>query len=65
MTARLIDTPAGVMASTLVKYDEHGRPIFASDVRLGNRRQRRHLMNLLRHQANDLAQRAATADAGT
>lgn len=64
MNVRLVDIPAGVMASTVVRYDESGRPMYANDLRLGNRRQRRHLLQLLRHEANRV-ERAVMADAGT
>lgn len=41
MTARLVDMARGVMASTLVKYDEFGEPVYCDDLRLGNRKARR------------------------
>lgn len=33
----------GRLGSVFVKYDEHGNAVYASDQRLGNRRERRRL----------------------
>jgi len=53
MTTRLADLVQGAMASTFIKHDEHGHPVYASDVRLGNRKTRR---NLLREQRRLMAE---------
>ncbi len=45
--------PVSPMAATLIKYDEHGHPMYASDPRLGNRAERRRLLR---------EERAAIAD---
>lgn len=55
MTARLVDIEAGAMASTLIRYDESGRPMYASDQRLGNRKARR---SLLREERRAMAERS-------
>ena len=44
------------MAATLIRYDEHGRPMYASDPRLGNRKTRR---RLLREQRQLIAARSS------
>jgi hypothetical protein len=56
MTTRLVDAPSGAMGNTVIRYDDNGKPMYASDLRLGNRKIRRRLLR---------AERAAMAERST